>query len=290
MFGEVGLILSQTPLQSFDFASRTIYIKRDDLLHPLFSGNKARKFASLLRLDLSDKTLISYGGNQSNALQSLSSLALLKGSKLIYFTTPFSKALLEESEGNFAYALSSGVVEFIQTPFPQEEAQNYALQNPQMLFIPQGGSVELAIEGMRELSEELKSQTAHLHSPIFFYSSGIGTASIALAQYGLEVWTALGAGKIEDLLERVNAYERKLKILQSTFHTPFGKPHKRVWEVYEMWREEGIEFDLLYDCVLWVKLLENLEKFRDREIVFIHSGGLMGNITQEKRYRLKNLC
>lgn len=281
---------SQTPLQSFDFASRTIYIKRDDLLHPLFSGNKARKFASLLRLDLSDKTLISYGGNQSNALQSLSSLALLKGSKLIYFTTPFSKALLEESEGNFAYALSSGVVEFIQTPLPQEEAQNYALQNPQMLFIPQGGSVELAMEGMRELSEELKSQTAHLHSPIFFYSSGIGTASIALAQYGLEVWTALGAGKIEDLLERVNAYERKPKILQSTFHTPFGKPHKRVWEVYEMWRKEGVEFDLLYDCVLWVKLLENLEKFRDREIVFIHSGGLMGNITQEKRYRLKNLC
>lgn len=280
----------QTPLQSFDFASRMVYIKRDDLLHPLFSGNKARKFTSLLRLDLSDKTLISYGGNQSNALQSLSSLALLKGSKLIYFTTPFSKALLEENEGNFAYALSSGVVEFIQTPLPQEEAQSYALQNPQMLFIPQGGSVELAMEGMRELSEELKNQTAHLHSPIFFYSSGIGTASIALAQYELEVWTALGAGKIEDFLERVNAYERRPKILQSTFHAPFGKPHKRVWEVYEKWREEGIEFDLLYDCVLWVKLLENLEKFKDREIVFIHSGGLMGNITQEKRYRLKNLC
>lgn len=279
-----------TPLISKKIFNRTIYIKRDDLLHPLFSGNKARKFASLLKEDLKDKTLISYGGNQSNALQSLISLALLKGSRLIYFTTPFSKALLEQREGNFAYALSSGVVEFVQTPFPQQEAHSFATSNSQMLFIPQGGSVELAMEGMRELDRELRGQTAHLHSPIFFYSSGIGTASIALAQYGLEVYTALGAGKMEDLLERVNAYEKKPKILSSEFHTPFGKPHAKVWEVYKAWREIGVEFDLLYDCVLWVKILENLEKFSQREIVFIHSGGLLGNITQEKRYRLKKLC
>lgn len=282
--------LSTTPLQSFEFGSHRFYIKRDDLLHLLFSGNKARKFASLLKEDLKDKTLISYGGNQSNALQSLSSLALLKGAKLIYFTTPFSKALLEEKEGNFAYALSSGVVEFIQTFSPQEEAQNFATSNPQMLFIPQGGSVEIAMEGMKELDSELREQTAHLHSPIFFYSSGIGTASIALAQYGLEVYTALGAGKMEDLLERINAYEKKPKVLTSEFHTPFGKPNPKVWEVYKAWKEVGLEFDLLYDCVLWVKILENLEKFSQRDIVFIHSGGLLGNITQEKRYRLKKLC
>lgn len=276
--------LSQTPLQSFNFANRLVYIKRDDLLHPLFSGNKARKFASLLKQDLEGKMLISYGGNQSNALQSLSSLCLLKNTRLIYFTTPFSKALLQESEGNFAYALSSGVVEFRETPSPQEEAQKFARANLDTLFIPQGGSVELAMEGMRELANELKEQTKHLKNPAFFYSSGIGTASIALAQFDLEVYTALGAGKMEDLLERVGSYEKAPKILQSEFHLPFGKPHSKVWEMYQRWREVGIEFDLLYDCLLWIKIEENLAKFEDREIVFIHSGGLMGNITQEKRY------
>ncbi len=282
--------LSQTPLQSFNFANRLVYIKRDDLLHPLFSGNKARKFASLLKQELKSKTLISYGGNQSNALQSLALLSLLKDCNLIYFTTPFSKALLQESEGNFAYALSSGVVEFRETPSPQEEAQKFARANLDTLFIPQGGSVELAMEGMRELANELKEQTKHLKNPAFFYSSGIGTASIALAQFDLEVYTALGAGKMEDLLERVGSYEKAPKILQSEFHTPFGKPHAKVWEMYQRWKREGVEFDLLYDCLLWIKIKENLARFEDREIVFIHSGGLMGNITQEKRYRLKNLC
>ncbi len=276
--------LSQTPLQSFNFANRLVYIKRDDLLHPLFSGNKARKFASLLKQELKGKTLISYGGNQSNALQSLTSLSLLKDCNLIYFTTPFSKALLQESEGNFAYALKSGVVEFRETPHPQEEAQKFARANLDTLFIPQGGSVELAMEGMRELANELKEQTKHLKNPTFFYSSGIGTASIALAQFDLEVYTALGAGKMEDLLERVGSYEKAPKILQSEFHLPFGKPHSKVWEMYQRWKEAGIEFDLLYDCVLWAKIEENLAKFEDRDIVFIHSGGLMGNITQEKRY------
>lgn len=284
------MLFEQTPLQTFTFASRLVHIKRDDLLHPLFSGNKARKFASLLKQELKGKTLISYGGNQSNALQSLSSLCLLKNTRLIYFTTPFSKALLQESEGNFAYALSSGVVEFRETPSPQEEAQKFARANLDTLFIPQGGSVELAMEGMRELANELKEQTKHLKNPAFFYSSGIGTASIALAQFDLEVYTALGAGKMEDLLERVGSYEKAPKILQSEFHTPFGKPHAKVWEMYQRWKREGVEFDLLYDCPLWIKIKENLARFEDREIVFIHSGGLMGNITQEKRYRLKNLC
>lgn len=279
-----------TPIINRKFFSTEVYIKRDDLLHPLFSGNKARKFASLLKQDLKSKILISYGGNQSNALQSLASLCLLKNARLIYFTTPFSKALLENTEGNFAYALNSGVVEFVQTSYPQEEALEYAYINPQALFIPQGGSVELAMEGMEELANELKIQTKHLKNPVFFYSSGIGTASIALAQYDLDVYTALGAGSMQDLLERVGGYEKAPKILQSEFHIPFGKPHIRVWQMYEYWREQGVEFDLLYDCVLWVKIEENIQRFADRDIVFIHSGGLMGNITQEKRYRLKNLC
>lgn len=276
--------LHQTPLQSFIFNHRLIYIKRDDLLHPLFSGNKARKFALLLKEDLKDKTLVSYGGNQSNALQSLASLALLKETKLIYFTTPFSKAVLQESEGNFAYANSGGVVEFRETSNPLDEAQKFAKDHPQALFIPQGGSVELALEGMKELADELKEQTKHLKNPAFFYSSGIGTASIALAQFDLDVYTALGAGKMEDLLERIGQYSKAPKVLQSEFHTPFGKPHARVWEMYQRWKEVGVEFDLLYDCVFWVKIEENLAKFADRDIVFIHSGGLMGNITQEKRY------
>ena len=182
-----------TPLEKYRVWGREIYIKRDDLLHSKFSGNKARKFHSLLQKDLSAQTLVSYGGNQSNALMSLSALCEIKNCSLIYFTPLFSLALKQESEGNFAFACKSGRVEFVQTRFFKEEAIKYA-KNHHLMFIPQGGSVELAMEGMEILSSELKMQSRDLNHPVFFYSSGIGTASLALAQFDLEVYTALGAG------------------------------------------------------------------------------------------------
>ena len=63
-------------------------MKRDDLLHPLFSGNKARKFHYFFDKDLSEyKTIISHGSSQSNAMYSLSSLAKIKNKKFKYYTS-----------------------------------------------------------------------------------------------------------------------------------------------------------------------------------------------------------
>ncbi|MBD3793309.1 MAG: 1-aminocyclopropane-1-carboxylate deaminase/D-cysteine desulfhydrase, partial [Campylobacterales bacterium] len=37
-------MVTNSPIEKIDFQNHPIYIKRDDLLHPEFSGNKARKF------------------------------------------------------------------------------------------------------------------------------------------------------------------------------------------------------------------------------------------------------
>jgi len=49
-----------TPVENFLFRGKNYYLKRDDLLHPLFSGNKTRKLWFLFDKDLSNyKKLIS---------------------------------------------------------------------------------------------------------------------------------------------------------------------------------------------------------------------------------------
>ena len=54
------------------------FVKRDDLLHSDFSGNKARKFYYFLKNDLQGiEKIISHGSNQSNAMYSLSVLCKL---------------------------------------------------------------------------------------------------------------------------------------------------------------------------------------------------------------------
>ncbi len=40
--------IENSPVTQHDFNGTRFYLKRDDLLHPQFSGNKARKFMGLL--------------------------------------------------------------------------------------------------------------------------------------------------------------------------------------------------------------------------------------------------
>ena len=73
-----------TPVEKINFCAKEYYLKRDDLTHPDFSGNKARKFHTLLRSDFSKvRKIVSCGSNQSNAMYSLSVLAREKGVELM---------------------------------------------------------------------------------------------------------------------------------------------------------------------------------------------------------------
>ncbi|MBD3807863.1 MAG: 1-aminocyclopropane-1-carboxylate deaminase/D-cysteine desulfhydrase, partial [Epsilonproteobacteria bacterium] len=72
----------------------SFFLKRDDLIHVNFSGNKARKLYYFLINDFSNiKRLISYGSNQSNAMYSMSVLAKLKGWEFEYYTNHISEHL-----------------------------------------------------------------------------------------------------------------------------------------------------------------------------------------------------
>ena len=48
----------------------------------------------------------------------------------------------------------------------------------------------------------------------------------------------------------------------------------------------GVEFDLLYDPIGWKSLLEHEEKL-DGTPIYIHQGGLLGNVSMEERYKRK---
>ena len=71
-----------SPLQSFTFAqvsaqddnetSPRLWVKRDDLIHPIISGNKWRKLAgSLTQSERLPQRIISFGGGYSNHLHAL---------------------------------------------------------------------------------------------------------------------------------------------------------------------------------------------------------------------------
>lgn len=162
----MNLDFSRSFVEQREIFNRRFWIKRDDCIHTYCNGNKARKFFSLL--DSTHKVWISYGGNQSNAMLTLAYLASIKGVAFHYVMPAF----YGEPIGNFKMALSFGMTPHI-LPFGSSvvKLESYAktLSYENALFIPQGGSVNLAQKGMDALAKELSQSVGG--SPVLFYTS-----------------------------------------------------------------------------------------------------------------------
>lgn len=262
-------------------------IKRDDLIHPYCNGNKARKFFTLLDSQYARKTWVSYGGNQSNAMFALAYLAYLQGAKLHYVMPEFHTEIV----GNLKYALEWGMQTHILpagASVSTLEAYAKGLVDSQSVFIPQGGDVYLAMKGINLLAHELRQSVSE--KAIIFYTSGSGVGVIALQKAldtifpSVELAVLSCAGSESQLRAKFANFGLKPpQILSSPF--AFARPKREIWEMREYLNSQNLKCDLVYDSVGFWMIKKNLDKFKGRELVFIHSGGLMGDISQLERYK-----
>jgi len=284
--------IQNSPIEQIKFKNINFLIKRDDLLDDNFSGNKARKFYYFLQNDFPKiNTIISHGSNQSNAMYSLSVLAKLKNWNFKYFVDHIPSFLKETPNGNYKESLKNGmnIIEdenFDKTTLNIKENE---------LFITEGGAVNEAKYGLEILANELNSyiKKNNLKNIKVFLPSGTGTTALFLAKYlDVEVLTCACVGSDEYLIEQFKQLEQNSSlhptILQKEKKFHFGKLYKSSWDIWqELQSQTNIEFDLLYDPVGWQTLFYNQEKIDINNILYIHQGGLQGNITMKQRYERK---
>ena len=282
---------SPSPFQKHSFNGYTIYLKRDDLLDPNFSGNKARKFYHFLVHDFpSIKRLVSYGSNQSNAMYSLSVLCAMKGWEFIYFCDHVATFLRENPVGNFHYALQNGMK--LRTSSAKKE-EALCLVDKQTLFVEEGGRQEEAELGIKHLANELgvDIKNAHIKNPFIFLPSGTGTTALFLQKYlSYPVFTCNTVGDslyLQKQWEMLPPQACYPKILETSKKYHYGKLYPKLYSLWMRLKEQmGVEFDLVYDPVGWSVLLEHIERLEGTPI-YIHQGGLLGNISMEERYKRK---
>lgn len=286
------MTLTNSPIEQITLFNRNFYIKRDDLLHKDFSGNKARKFHYFLENDFRNvDTIVSFGSNQSNAMYSLSVLAKLKNWKFKYFINHLPSFLKEHPNGNYKYALLNGMELIVDEDFKTTKYEPKLNE----LFIKEGGAIAEASFGIEQLANEIKEwkKENHILTLKIFLPSGTGTTALFLQKFlDDEVYTVPCVGDSEyleyqfSLLEKDNSLYPMILNSKKKYH--FGKLYK---EHYILWNEiktsTNIEFDLLYDPIGWETLKEHLETFKEFEVLYIHQGGLLGNETMIERYERK---
>ncbi|MCK5110685.1 MAG: 1-aminocyclopropane-1-carboxylate deaminase [Arcobacteraceae bacterium] len=279
--------LINSPTQLITFNNKNFYIKRDDLLHPDFSGNKARKFFYFFDNEFdSIDTVISHGSNQSNAMYSLSVLCKLKGWKFKYYTNHLPSFLTENPQGNYKYAQEFGM----QLIVGEYNKKTIGLK-PNELFISEGGAIEEAQYGIKILAQEIKEwkKEKEIENLKVFLPSGTGTTALFLQKYlEDEVLTCPCVGDTKYLKKQFFELEKD-ETNHPTILTPpkkfhFGKLYKENYKIWqELKQQTNIEFDLLYDPIGWQTLL----KYQKKNILYIHQGGIKGNETMITRYKRK---
>ena len=291
-----------SPITKTKFRNKILYVKRDDLLHKDFSGNKARKFYYFLENDFPNiKKIVSYGSAQANSLYSLSVLAKIKGMKLDFYVNHISSFLKQNPQGNYKAALENGanIIEKTENNIQRYIEKN--LLNEETLFIEEGGRVLEAQYGIEILAQEIKLWAEENHINDFnnlkiVLPSGTGTTALFLQKnLPFEVLSVSCVGGSEYLkkqffhLEENEKYHPTIITMPKKYH--FGKLYKEFYEIWqEVKNETKIEFDLLYDPLGFLALNtlkyfeENIE---ENKILYIHQGGLLGNETMLERYKRK---
>ncbi len=280
--------LDNSPVQEINYLEKKLFIKRDDLLHKDFSGNKARKFYFLLEEELKGiQKIISHGSIQSNAMYSLSSLCKLKGWKFEYYVDHIPSNLKSNPIGNYKYALQNGM-KVCENGLPKKF-------NTNELFISEGGAVSKASIGIKNLANEINTwaKKNNIKDLKVFLPSGTGTTALYLQKFlPYEVLTCACVGDEDYLLKQFKELEKDYfpTILKREKKYHFGKLYKEFYEKYlELKEQTNIEFDLLYDSLGWIVFQKYLDEHYDDNVsyLYIHQGGIIGNESMLLRYEYK---
>ncbi|WP_089139759.1 1-aminocyclopropane-1-carboxylate deaminase/D-cysteine desulfhydrase [Vibrio rumoiensis] len=296
--------LANTPITHHTFNGHPFYLKRDDLLHPEFSGNKARKFMALLEDDYPNvTTLIGYGSPQANSLYSLAALAKLKGWQLEFYVDHIPSWLKQNPVGNYQASLELGakIIEVRQLPsalHPSDYIQQIRQPDDQCLFVEEGGRSPIAERGIKQLAQEIIDwKSSHSISALTVaLPSGTGTTALYLTKHltphNINVITCACVGGKEYLTQQFDGLHEPLHpVILTTAEKAkhqFGKLYSLDYQIWQaLKRQTGVEFDLLYDPYMWQCLQQWRVENPNKPLLYIHQGGLLGNVSMAKRYKRK---
>jgi 1-aminocyclopropane-1-carboxylate deaminase/D-cysteine desulfhydrase-like pyridoxal-dependent ACC family enzyme len=276
-------------VEELSFRGNSFYIKRDDLIHNEFSGNKARKFHYYLDKEFPNITnIVSYGSNQSNAMYSLSALAKLKNWKFKYFVDHIPSYLKDNPQGNYLKALENGMDINL-------KSDNYLDIDNNTIFIEEGGRQKEAEYGLEILAKEIEDWQSvnNIKDLNIFLPSGTGTTALYLQKFLPlnTIYTTPCVGDSNYLKEQFLMLEKDISkhptILNTQKKYHFGKLYREFYDMYiELQKDTNIEFDLLYDPKGFITILQH-QWLQDSNLLYIHQGGLIGNLSMLPRYNRK---
>ena len=271
-----------------------LFVKRDDLLHPIISGNKWRKlkYALLEAYDNNVKHIVSFGGGYSNHLHALGYCCQQLGIHLsVIVRGDYSQNLSPMLRDILSWGTD---VKYVDRATYQQRAeprylQTLAIKHPEALLIPEGGSQQQALKGVAEIIQELTQQYDYILAPV---ASGGTLAGLidALSQSVnptnikvLGIAVLKGQGYLEQLVEdliNVNHQQVDWEINHDYQFGGYAKSNNELNQFCVAFQQQThIAIEPVYSGKLFYalsQLILNQYFPKSSRVLVLHTGGLQG--------------
>lgn len=267
-----------------------VFIKRDDLIHPVVSGNKWRKLKHHIEsaFTAGKNHLVTFGGAYSNHMVATA----CAGAALKFKTSCFIRGdELQNNANHFLKLATLYGMELIPTDretyrnHKQELYETHFGQNPAAMMVDEGGSGVLGARGIAEIIFELPFVPDHI-----IHASATATTASGLLR-GLSTRPGFGSTKVHSIAVLQNTEEQLQTVASLEPRNPyeinpdytFGGYAKTTPELMAFLKEFSSQTGILTDPVYTAKALFALKsKIETGEInpketvVFLHTGGMLG--------------
>ncbi len=263
-----------------------LFMKREDVIHPEISGNKFWKlFYSInhyLKKNVKYTQIITFGGAFSNHIAAVSAVGKLFEIPTLGIIRGDELQNLWQENPTLQYASKNGMkFNFVS----REEYRNkkeltatYQQNFPDSLLIPEGGTNELAVEGIKMM---LNSDTKDFD--YLCIAVGTGGSIAGVSKFANENQKVIGMKVVKD-----SSLENKISELTSkqNFHlinADFGGYGKIKNEIVEFINNFKNKYTIPLDPIYTGKMMKKVFELIDEDyfpegskILCFHTGGLQG--------------
>ena len=263
-----------------------LFIKREDLIHDIVSGNKWRKLNYNFKYikEKKIKKILSFGGAYSNHLHALSWLAKKNNIKSFGLVRG-CKLSIENPTLSFCKKNKMDLFFLNRSTYRNNKYNNpifkKIIKSEENVFvIPEGGFNEFGIKGCEEIMNEVNE-----HYDIICCSIGSGCTAVGIIKSLKFDQSFLGFSSFKNNSQIKNIISEKVKTMNWEINSEynfggFGQVNNELKKFIKDFKNTyAIMLDPIYTSKLFFGLFDMISKNKfpkDSRILALHTGGLQG--------------
>jgi len=290
-------ILEKVRLSNGEGEPFSFDVKRDDLIHPVVSGNKWRKLEyNLLKAEeLYKRGVLTFGGPFSNHLiatakaassRNLSSIGIVRGDELCENSNSTLRACADY--GMELIFISRTEYQRKDDPFYLKELASI---HAEFFIVPEGGKNYYGVVGCQHILKETENNYDHIYLAGGTGTTGAGVLLSVPSKTKVNVVSALKGSFLHKDIEKlilevinneslVKQYLLQLNVENDGHFGGYAKvPNDLIDFINSIYSEIQLELDPIYTGKAFYKMINDFKKGiikKTDKVLFIHTGGLQG--------------